>query len=114
MEWNCLSTAAPRQSEIASRKSEAVSACLDDPFALQTIAVQLSFTRPKPDRRKSTTFPRSRAGGSAMCVRLTKRALHLTECASAASIRLTQCEPQTALYCASGRSSLRAATLSVQ
>jgi hypothetical protein len=27
-----------------------------------------------------------------------------------ASIRLTQCEPKTALYCSSGRSSLRAAT----
>ena len=53
MGWNCLSTGAPRQSEIASRKSEAVSACLDDPFALETIAVQLSFTRPKPDRQST-------------------------------------------------------------
>ena len=36
----------------------------------------------------------------------------LTERAFPASIRLTQCEPKTALYCSSGRSSLRAATLS--
>ncbi len=34
----------------------------------------------------------------------------LTERAFPASIRLTQCEPKTALYCSSGRSSLRAAT----
>ena len=35
----------------------------------------------------------------------------LTERAFPASIRLTQCEPKTALYCSSGRSSLRAATI---
>lgn len=47
-----------------------------------------------------------------MCVRLTDRALRLTECASGDPIRLKQCAPETALYCAFSRASLQAATVS--
>ena len=45
-----------------------------------------------------------------MCVRLTDRALCLTEFASGETICLKQRAPETALYCASGRSSLQFAT----
>lgn len=44
-----------------------------------------------------------------MCVRLTDRALRLTECASSGAVRLKQCAPGSAHYCASGRSSLQVA-----
>jgi hypothetical protein len=44
-----------------------------------------------------------------MRVRLTDRALHFTECASNDPVRLKQCALKTALYCASGRSSLQVA-----
>ena len=49
-----------------------------------------------------------------MCVRLTDRALCLTEFASGETICLKQRAPETALYCASGRSSLQFATPSEQ
>ena len=45
-----------------------------------------------------------------MCARLTDRALRLNDRAPAAPIRLKQCAPETALHCASGRSSLQFAT----
>lgn len=60
----------------------------------------------------SSRFPVSRADGSLLCVRRTDCGLRLNDRAPAASIRLTQCKPQTALYCSSGRSSLRAAIAS--
>lgn len=52
----------------------------------------------------------SRAEGSILCVRRTDRGLRLNDRAPAASICLTLCEPPTALYCSSVRSSLQAAT----
>lgn len=58
----------------------------------------------------ATLNERSRADGSVLCVRRTDRGLCLNDRAPAAPVRLTQCEPQTAIYCSSGRSSLRAAT----
>jgi hypothetical protein len=42
--------------------------------------------------------------------RLTEFALCLSYCASGGRFRLSQCAPEMAIYCASGRSALRAAT----
>jgi hypothetical protein len=55
-------------------------------------------------------FQASRPDGSVLCVRRTDRGLCLNDRAPAAPVRLKQCEPQTALYCRSGRSLLRGAT----
>src|SRR3546814_16285816 len=91
----------------------------DTLFPYTTLFRFAGISARKPDTEISASLPcayrlssssgGSRAAGSLLCVRRADRGLRLTECASAAPIRLTQCEPETALYCSYGPSSLRPA-----
>src|SRR3546814_7466504 len=77
----------------------------DTLFPYTTLFRFAGISARKPDTEISASLPcayrlflssgGSRAAGSLFCVRRADRGLRLTECSSAAPIRLTQCEPET-------------------